>query len=68
VGIVFNTVAASDTIELKNGSASIGKIIFGATPPTQPFFVQYGTRVDSAIVTFVRAKGSNVTVIYRRGY
>lgn len=68
VGIVFNTIVASDTVELKNGTASVAKIIFTSSPPVYPIYIPYGIRVDSATVTIVRAKATNLTVIYRIGY
>jgi len=64
VRIVFNTITASDTIQIKNGSGSVGQVVFGLTPPAYPLAIDFDTRVDTSLVV-IKKKTSDITVIYR---
>jgi hypothetical protein len=67
VGLVFNTVVASESVYVKQGADTLAKIVFTASPPVLPFTVTYNCRVDS-VFSIIRKKASDITVIYRKDY
>ena len=68
VGLTVNTSVAADSIIIRSGTVAdtVAIIVFGASPPAYPFYVQYGVKVDSLVT--IKKKGSDITLIYRTGY
>ena len=71
--ITWNTVVASDTLYLVqgtnvSGADTLAKVVFTASPPVLPFSVEYGFKIDSTYVYVIQKKASHVSIVYRKIY
>jgi hypothetical protein len=68
VGILVGTNIASDSIIVKEGSATLSTMVFGSTASNTPIWIPLNCAIDSASFSVFKAKASDITVIYRKNY